>query len=141
MEVLSAVGRWDHFASLEVPAKPGGGCVCMSYRNSSLALPGRILHPRYENDVVPVILEKPDHDRTLAVALHIGHRFTDVEGRAYPAHRYRVSNPRCQAFHLINLSLRKPACDSPPATLAASGTYSHVHSLMQRLSRHAARSG
>jgi GNAT superfamily N-acetyltransferase len=45
IEVLSAVGRWDHFASLMVPSKPGGaGCVCMAYRNSSLGMPGRIAH-------------------------------------------------------------------------------------------------
>ena len=30
-----------------VPTKPGGtGCVCMAYRNSSLAMPGRIAHMR-----------------------------------------------------------------------------------------------
>lgn len=47
IEVLPAVGRWDHFASLMVPAKPGGsGCVCMACRNSSLAMPGRIAHMR-----------------------------------------------------------------------------------------------
>jgi GNAT superfamily N-acetyltransferase len=47
IEVLPAVGRWDHFASLMVPSKPGGGgCVCMAYRNSSLAMPDRIAHMR-----------------------------------------------------------------------------------------------
>jgi GNAT superfamily N-acetyltransferase len=47
IEVLSAVGRWNDFASLMVPGKPGGGgCVCMAYRNSSLAMPGRIAHMR-----------------------------------------------------------------------------------------------
>jgi GNAT superfamily N-acetyltransferase len=47
IEVLSAVGRWDHFASLMVPRKAGGGgCVCMAYRNSSLDTPGRIAHMR-----------------------------------------------------------------------------------------------
>jgi GNAT superfamily N-acetyltransferase len=47
IEVLSAVGRWDHFASLMVPGKPGGsGCVCMAYRNSSLDTPGRVEHMR-----------------------------------------------------------------------------------------------
>jgi GNAT superfamily N-acetyltransferase len=46
-EVLPAAGRWDHFASLMVPRKPGGGgCVCMAYRNSSLAMPGRVAHMR-----------------------------------------------------------------------------------------------
>jgi len=45
VQVLLATGRWDDFASLLVPRKPGGGgCVCMAYRNSSLDLPGRIAH-------------------------------------------------------------------------------------------------
>jgi hypothetical protein len=45
--VLPAVGRWDQFASLLVPRKPGGrGCVCMTYRNSSLAMPERVAHMR-----------------------------------------------------------------------------------------------
>ena len=45
--MLSAVGRWDHFASFMVPRKPGGGgCVCMAYRDSSLGMPGRIAHMR-----------------------------------------------------------------------------------------------
>jgi GNAT superfamily N-acetyltransferase len=47
IEVLSAVGRWDDFASLMVPSKPGGGgCVCMAYRNSSLGMPSRIAYMR-----------------------------------------------------------------------------------------------
>jgi GNAT superfamily N-acetyltransferase len=47
IEVLSAVGRWDHFASLMVPGKPGrSGCLCMAYRNSSLGVPGRVAHMR-----------------------------------------------------------------------------------------------
>jgi GNAT superfamily N-acetyltransferase len=40
-EVLSAVGRWDDFESLM-----GSGCVCMSYRNSSLDALGRLDHMR-----------------------------------------------------------------------------------------------
>jgi hypothetical protein len=40
IEVVPAVGRWDHFASLMVPAKTGGGCVCMAYREPGLASPG-----------------------------------------------------------------------------------------------------
>ena len=44
--MLSAVGRWDQFASLMVPSKPGSGCVCMTYRNSSLGMPDRIAHMR-----------------------------------------------------------------------------------------------
>jgi GNAT superfamily N-acetyltransferase len=47
VEVLSAIGRWDDFASFMVPRKPGGGgCVCMAYRNSSLDMTGRIAHMR-----------------------------------------------------------------------------------------------
>jgi GNAT superfamily N-acetyltransferase len=45
--VLPAVGRWDEFASFMVPGRPGaGGCVCMTYRNSSLAMPDRIAYMR-----------------------------------------------------------------------------------------------
>jgi GNAT superfamily N-acetyltransferase len=40
IEVLSAVGRWDHFASLL--AQSG----CMAYRNSSLDALGRLEHMR-----------------------------------------------------------------------------------------------
>jgi GNAT superfamily N-acetyltransferase len=46
IEVVPAAGRWDHFASLMVPAKPGGRCVCMYYRDSSLSTPDRIAHMR-----------------------------------------------------------------------------------------------
>src|SRR6478752_1279953 len=47
IEVVAAAGRWDDFASFMVPRKPdAGGCVCMSYRNSSLDMPGRIAHMR-----------------------------------------------------------------------------------------------
>jgi GNAT superfamily N-acetyltransferase len=47
IEVRSAAGRWDDFASFMVPRKTAsGGCVCMAYRNSSLDLPGRIAHMR-----------------------------------------------------------------------------------------------
>jgi GNAT superfamily N-acetyltransferase len=47
IEVRPATGRWDDFASFMVPRRPGGGgCVCMSYRNSSLDMPGRIAHMR-----------------------------------------------------------------------------------------------
>ena len=42
IEVLSAVGRWDHFASLLAQS----GCVCMAYRNSSLDTLGRLEHMR-----------------------------------------------------------------------------------------------
>jgi len=48
VEVRPATGRWDDFVSLMVaPTKEGGsGCVCMTYRNSSLDGPGRIAHMR-----------------------------------------------------------------------------------------------
>jgi GNAT superfamily N-acetyltransferase len=47
IEVLPATGRWDDFASFMVPRKPGaGGCVCMTYRKSSLAMPERIAYMR-----------------------------------------------------------------------------------------------
>ena len=38
-----------------------------------------VLHPHHEDDIVPVILEEPDHHGALAVALHVGHRFGRVE--------------------------------------------------------------
>ena len=41
-DVLSAVGRWDHVASLLARS----GCVCMAYRNSSLDARGRLEHMR-----------------------------------------------------------------------------------------------
>jgi GNAT superfamily N-acetyltransferase len=40
--VLPAAGRWDDFASFMAPR----GCVCMSYRNSSLDTAGRVAHMR-----------------------------------------------------------------------------------------------
>jgi GNAT superfamily N-acetyltransferase len=47
IEVRPATGRWDDFASFMVPRQPGGGgCVCMTYRDSSLDMPGRIAHMR-----------------------------------------------------------------------------------------------
>jgi GNAT superfamily N-acetyltransferase len=47
IEVLPAAGRWEDFASFMVPARAGaGGCVCMTYRNSSLDMSGRISHMR-----------------------------------------------------------------------------------------------
>ena len=42
IEVLSAAGRWDHFAALLAQS----GCVCMAYRNSSLDTVGRLGHMR-----------------------------------------------------------------------------------------------
>src|SRR5690606_18651833 len=49
IEVLPATGRWDDFAELLVPKKPGaGGCICMSYRDARLATPARIEYMRDE---------------------------------------------------------------------------------------------
>jgi hypothetical protein len=54
IEVRSATGRWDDFASFMVSRKPGGsGCVCIAYRNSSLDMPGRIAHMRALCDSEP----------------------------------------------------------------------------------------
>jgi len=47
IEVRPATGRWDDFASLMVPRKPGGGgCVCMAYRRSGLPMPDRVAYMR-----------------------------------------------------------------------------------------------
>jgi len=47
VEVLPATAHWPDFSSFMVPRKPGAsGCVCMSYRNSSLDMPARIAHMR-----------------------------------------------------------------------------------------------
>lgn len=49
IEVRPATGHWEDFASFMVPRKPGaGGCVCMSYRDARLDMPGRIDHMRTE---------------------------------------------------------------------------------------------
>ena len=63
IEVLPAAGRWEDFASFMVPKKPGArGCVCMSYRNSSLDMPGRIAHMQAlcERDPGPGVLAYVD---------------------------------------------------------------------------------
>ena len=65
IEVLPAAGRWGDFASFMVPRKPGArGCVCMSYRNSSLDMPSRIAHMRglCERDPGPGVLAYVDGD-------------------------------------------------------------------------------
>ena len=49
VEVLPATGRWDDFAELLVPQKPGASaCMCMSYRDARLDMPGRIAHMQSE---------------------------------------------------------------------------------------------
>lgn len=54
VEVVSAVGRWDDFASLMVPSKPrADGCLCMAYRNSSLDVCSRIASMRVLCDSTP----------------------------------------------------------------------------------------
>ncbi len=50
-----------------------------------------VLDPHHEDDIIPVILEEPDHHGAFTVALHVGHRFCHVEWRAYPAHSYIVA--------------------------------------------------
>jgi GNAT superfamily N-acetyltransferase len=45
VEILPAAAQWSDFSSFMVPRRPGAsGCVCMTYRNSSLDMPGRIAH-------------------------------------------------------------------------------------------------
>ena len=45
IDVVPASGHWDDFSTLMVPRRPGAsGCICMSYRNSSLNMPARIDH-------------------------------------------------------------------------------------------------
>lgn len=49
VEVLPATGKWDSFAELMLPKKPGArACVCMHYRNSSLDMEGAVAHMRSE---------------------------------------------------------------------------------------------
>jgi hypothetical protein len=50
-----------------------------------------VLDPHDEDDIVPVILEEPDHHRALTVALHVGHRLDHVEWGANPTYRYSVA--------------------------------------------------
>jgi hypothetical protein len=71
-----------------------------------------VLNPHHENDIVPVILKKPDHHRTLAVTLYVGYRFTDVKWCTDPAHRNRTGNPGREALHLVNLNLSESANDA-----------------------------
>src|SRR5580692_7265072 len=71
-----------------------------------------VLDPHHEDDIVPVILEEPDHHRALTVALHAGHRFDHVEWGANPTYRYSVGDPRREAVHLVNLSRGEPAHDT-----------------------------
>lgn len=53
-EVVPAAGRWEDFASFMVPRRTGArGCVCMTYRNSSLDMPDRIAHMRSLCDGTP----------------------------------------------------------------------------------------
>src|SRR5580658_55090 len=71
-----------------------------------------VLDRHHKDDIVPVILEEPDHHRALTVALHVGHRFDHVEWGANPTYRYSVGDPRREAFHLVNLSRGEPAHDT-----------------------------
>ncbi|MGN7799519.1 GNAT family N-acetyltransferase [Leifsonia sp. 22587] len=59
IDVLPATGHWDDFATFMVPRKPGGGgCVCMSYRDSRLDMPGRIayMHDECRTEPGPGVL-------------------------------------------------------------------------------------
>jgi hypothetical protein len=84
-----------------------------------------VLDPNHEDDIVPVILEEPDHHGALSVTLHVGHRLGDVE--RVPIRRTATASVIRDA-RLSTWSIW--AWASPPTTLAASGTYSHVQSLM-----------
>jgi len=53
-----------------------------------------VLDPHHEDDIVPVILEEPDHHRALTVALHVGHRFDHVGCRSDVPLERRRSAPR-----------------------------------------------
>ena len=57
-----------------------------------------VLDSHHEDDVIPVILEEPDHHEALAVALHVGYRFGHVERGADPAYRHGVGYPGREAF-------------------------------------------
>lgn len=61
IEVRSAAGHWDDFASFMVP-KTGRGCVCMSYRNSSLGPAERIdaMHALCDAEPGPGVLAYVD---------------------------------------------------------------------------------
>ena len=68
-----------------------------------------MLDPHYEDHVVPVVLEEPDHYRALAVALHVGNCLCHVERGADPTHCHRIGDPGCRGFHLVNLRLGERA--------------------------------
>jgi ribosomal protein S18 acetylase RimI-like enzyme len=65
IEVLPATSRFDDFATFMVPAKTrASGCVCMTYRDSSLDMPSRISHMRglCDSDPGPGVLAYVDGD-------------------------------------------------------------------------------
>ena len=64
-----------------------------------------MLYPHHENDIIPVVLQKPDDHWTLAVAFHAGHRFTDIEWHAYPPTATASAIRGCEAFHLVDLGM------------------------------------
>jgi hypothetical protein len=71
----------------------------------------QVLHTHHENDVLSVILEKPDHHGTFAITLHVRNRFANVERRAYPPDTDRISDSCSEGLHLINLRPGKTADD------------------------------
>lgn len=90
----------------------------------STLLSAEVLHTHDQDDILSVVLKKPHHYEAFAVALHVGHRVTDIEWSPDPAHRDRVRDAgRRRSTSSTWDGVR------PLTTCAASGTYSHVQSL------------
>ena len=70
-----------------------------------------MLSPHHEN-IVAVILHKPDHYRALAVALQAGYCLTDVKGRADPGAATASAIRDARLVHLLNLRPGEPAHDT-----------------------------
>lgn len=109
-----------------------------------------MLSPHYENDIIPVVLKKPDHYRTLAMALEAGHYFTDVKGSTYPADPDRIGDSRCETFHLIDLIPVQTAYNAvsvwnvlpgPVAHAAADSACCRIRLISAAAARRSARSG
>ena len=68
VEILPAVGRWDHFAALLAKS----GCVCMAYRNRSLDTLGRLEYMRglCEREPGPGVLAFVDGEIAGTAGLH-----------------------------------------------------------------------
>ena len=98
-------------------------CMDLTRRHSRRP---EVLSSHDENDIVPVVLKKPDHHRTLAVALQAGHCFTDVEGRADPAYCNCVGYAACEALHLLDLGLGETADDTGSVRDVLPGPVAHA---------------